>query len=88
MFQSQVLKDKLETSHVIENQQQVWFEINMNQSYNISKVGNYRYRPNSSDPVYGLIKSTYDASDVGNYYTGATDADTVIDAGFNDSNTE
>ena len=87
MFESQVLKDKLETSHVIENQQQVWFEINMNQSYNISKVGNYRYRPNSSDPIYGLIKSNYDASDVGNYYTGATDSDTIIDAGFNDNNT-
>lgn len=87
MFQSTDLKDKLEQSHTIENEQKIWIEWNLNQSYNISKVGNYRYRPGKSDPVYGLINSIYDSSDVGNYYTGATDSDTIINAGFNDDKT-
>lgn len=87
MFQSTTLKNTLEQSHTIDNQQEVWIEWNMNQSYNISKVGNYRYRPGSANPLYGSIYQSYDNSDSGNYYTGATDSDTVIDAGFDDNNT-
>ena len=87
MFQSVDLKNKLEQSHTIDNQQQVWAEWNMNQSYNIDKVGNYRYRPGTTDPVYGSIRSIYESSDPGGYYTGATDSDTIINAGFNDDNT-
>lgn len=87
MFQSVDLKNKLEQSHTIDNQQQVWVEWNLNQSYNIDKVGNYRYRPGTTDPVYGSIRSIYESSDLGGYYTGATDSDTVINAGFNDDNT-
>src|SRR6056300_89523 len=85
MFRSDDLENHLEYSHTIENNQAVWVEINMNQSYNIDKVGNYRYRPGTTDPEYGIIQSSYDENDVGNFYTGATDSDTVINAGFEDN---
>lgn len=85
MFESQELEDHLKFSHTIENQQATWIEINMNQSYNINKVGNYRYRPGTTDPQYGIIQSSYDANDVGNHYTDATDSDIVINAGFEDN---
>lgn len=85
MFSSNELNDHLKYSHTIESNQAVWMEINMNQSYNINKVGNYRFRPGSSDPQYGIIKSVYETNDIGNNYTNATDSDTVINAGFDDN---
>lgn len=85
MFDSTELNDHLKYSHTIQSNQAVWTEINMNQSYNISKVGNYRYRPGSTDPQYGIIQPVYDENDAGNDYTGATDSDTVITAGFDDN---
>ena len=59
MFQSDALKEKLSYSHTIENEQAVWVEWNLNQSYNIAKVGNYRYRPGTTDIKYGVIRSIY-----------------------------
>lgn len=85
MFNSQELNDHLKYSHVIESQQAIWLEINMNQSYNIDRVGNYRYRPGTTDPKFSIIKQDYDPDDVGGYYTGATDSDIVVNAGFDDS---
>ena len=85
MFSSSELNDHLKYSHTIKSNQAVWVEINMNQSYNINKVGNYRYRPGSSDPQYGIIKPIYEEVDSGNNYTGATDSDTIINAGFDDN---
>lgn len=85
MFESEELENHLKFSHTIENQQAIWLEINMNQSYNIDKVGNYRYRPGTTDPQYAIIRSSYDPNDVGNHYTGATDSDIVINAGFEDN---
>jgi hypothetical protein len=85
MFQSEELENHLKYSHTIDSQQATWIEINMNQSYNIDKVGNYRYRPGTTDPQYGIIQASYDSNDVGNHYTGATDSDTVINAGFEDN---
>ena len=87
MFSSNELNDHLKYSHTIRSNQAVWIEINMNQSYNINKVGNYRYRPGSSDPQYGIIKQVYETADLGNNYTGATDSDTIINAGFDDNDT-
>jgi hypothetical protein len=52
---------------------------------NIFKLGNYRYRPTGSDVQYRTLPLTFDNLDEGNYYTGATDADVVVDGGFNDS---
>lgn len=85
MFSSNELNDHLKYSHTIKSNQAVWVEINMNQSYNINRVGNYRYRPGSSDPQYGIIKPIYEEVDSGNNYTGATDSDTIINAGFDDN---
>jgi hypothetical protein len=48
-------------------------------------LGNYRYRPTGSDVQYRTLPLTFDNLDTGNYYTGATDADIVIDGGFDNS---
>lgn len=85
MFESEELENHLATSHTIKNTQAIWAEWNLNQSYNISKVGNYRYRPSSGDPKYSSIREDYEADDLGGYYTGGTDSDIIINAGFNDA---
>jgi hypothetical protein len=84
MFRSDELESHLATSHSIKNVQSIWAEWNLNQSYNISKVGNYRYRPASGDPKYSTIRGSYEVDDLGGYYTGATDSDIIVNAGFND----
>ena len=85
MFQSETLKNFLETSHTIQTQSLVLAEWNLNQPENIARIGNYRYRPNSNDTQYGVLPLTYDINDSGNYYTGATDSDVVIDGGVDDN---
>lgn len=85
MFQNDALESHLTFSHTIKHQQAVWAEWNMNQSYNVSRVGNYRYRPASGDPKFSSIRQFYDPDDIGGYYTGATDSDIIINAGFDDS---
>lgn len=85
MFQSQKLKQILETSSSVKSQGVVIAEWNMNVSENISTIGNYRYRPLSSiTDKYSQIPMNYDPSDVGEFYKGATDADAVIDGGIDD----
>lgn len=90
MFQDKDLLNHLETSSSVKNQSAVIAEWNMNIPSNISKVGNYRYRPTDVSSPYRALPNTFDADDSGpgglKYYTGATDADVVIDGGFNDSN--
>ena len=88
MFQDPDLLNHIETSSSIKTQSAVIAEWNMNIPTNIFTIGNYRYRPtstSSSDSRYTSIPNTFDLSDEGNYYTGATDADVVIDGGFDDS---
>jgi hypothetical protein len=85
MFQSDELESHLSTSHTIKNTQVVWAEWNLNQSYNISSIGNYRFRPGSGDPKFSSIRDIYETDDTGRYYTGATDSDIIINAGFNDA---
>jgi hypothetical protein len=87
MFVSEALKTHLETSATIRLQSLVLSEWNMNMPDNIQKVGNYRYRPLDSTSQYFTIPISFDPLDQGNYYTGATDADVVIDGGFTDSGT-
>jgi len=53
---------------------------------NIYKLGNYRYRPLGSDVQFRTLPLTFDNLDTGNYYTGATDADVVIDGGYTNLN--
>jgi hypothetical protein len=98
MFVSETLKTHLETSATIRLQSLVLAEWNMNMPDNIQKVGNYRYRPtavtdpldpkfNSIDFKYKTVPVSFDPLDQGNYYTGATDADVVIDGGFTNNGT-
>jgi len=85
MFQSQRLKQILETSSSIKSQGIVVAEWNMNVSDNISTIGNYRYRPLL--PItekYSQVPMNYDPDDFGSFYKGATDADAVVDGGIND----
>ena len=82
MFQNDELKDHLETSFSVESQSAVVAEWNMNIPGNILKIGNYRYRENSSQ--YSVIPNVFDINDNGNFYTGATDADVTVAAGFED----
>lgn len=81
MFQNDTLKNHLETSSTIKTQAFVVAEWNMNNPENILQIGNYRYRPSDSSSKYYTIPNTYDANDDGNFYTGATNADIVIDGG-------
>jgi len=87
MFDNDDLKSFLETSPVVRSQSAVIAEWNMNISYNISQIGNYRYRPlEQAGNKYKNIINTFDINDAGNYYTNATDSDIIIDGGFDDSN--
>ena len=87
MFVSEALKTHLETSATIRLQSLVLAEWNMNMPDNIQKIGNYRYRPTTPASQYYTIPVSFDPLDQGNYYTGATDADIVVDNGFTNNNT-
>jgi hypothetical protein len=84
MFDSKELNDHLKNSSTIKSQTAVIAEWNMNFSDNIADIGNYRYRPYDSteDQKYRSLINFYDPRDTGNFYTGATDADIVVDGGF------
>ena len=82
MFQNDELLQHLETNVSISTRTLVTAEWNMNVPGNIQKLGNYRYRKNST--LYSAIPNFFDVSDSGNFYTGATDADVLIDSGFVD----
>jgi hypothetical protein len=85
MFVSQALKNHLETSATINLKSLVLAEWNMNMPDNIKKIGNYRYRPTTPGSDYFTLPVSFDMLDQGNYYTGATDADVVVDGGFDNS---
>ena len=87
MFEGQELKTHLETSATVKLQSLVLAEWNMNMPDNIFKLGNYRYRPTDNTSQYFTLPNDFDSLDAGNYYTGATDADVVVDGGFEDNNT-
>ena len=87
MFEGQELKTHLETSATVKLQSLVLAEWNMNMPDNIFKLGNYRYRPTDNTSQYFTLPNDFDSLDAGNYYTGATDADVVIDGGFEDNDT-
>ena len=84
MFVSEALKTHFETSATIQSESLVIAEWNMNMPDNIFKTGNYRYRPNDSNVQYRNLPIAFDPLDAGNYYTGATNADVIIDGGYND----
>lgn len=87
MFISEELENHLKTASTIETQSRVFIEWNGNQPESIERLGNYRYRPGVIDPEYSAIMTVYDPVDSGNFYTGATDSDIIVDGGFDDSGT-
>ena len=87
MFVSEALKTYLEQSATVNLQSLVLAEWNMNVPENIFKLGNYRYRPTTPGSIYNTIPNTFDQLDIGNYYTGATNADVVVDGGFDNAGT-
>ena len=86
MFQNDDLKKHLEESSVVRLQSAVIAEWNMNLANNIFQIGNYRYRKTSSTSPFKTLPNTFDSSDAGGYWVGATDADVVVDGGY--SNTD
>jgi len=87
MFVSEALKTHFEQSSTVRLQSLVLAEWNMNVPDNIFKLGNYRYRPTTTGSIYNTIPNTFNQLDIGNYYTGATNADVVVDGGFTNSGT-
>lgn len=83
------LKNHLISSSVIRTQTAAIAEWNMNSASNIEEVGNYRFRPSVSSPTeanFGVVRSTWlkeTEESATKYYYGGTDADVVIDGGFN-----
>ena len=82
MFEDKDLQNFLETSSTIRNKSIITAEWNMNIPTNIKHIGNYRYRPTQSGSVYSSLPNSFDVTDAGNFYTGATDADIIIDGEF------
>lgn len=87
MFVNEALKTHLQTSATVRLQSLILAEWNMNMPDNFYKLGNYRYRPADNTSQYFTLPNDFDQLDSGNYFTGATDADVVIDGGFTDSDT-
>jgi hypothetical protein len=86
MFEDKELQNFLETSSTIRNRSVITAEWNMNIPTNIKHIGNYRYRPTQTSSVYSSLPTSFDVNDSGNFYTGATDADVVVDGLFNNDN--
>lgn len=92
MWKDDVLLEHIETSQSIKSLPFVTSEWNMNIPSNILKVGNYRHRPYerltvsvNEQSAYSSLQNAFDPFDLGSFYTGATDADVLIDAGYQDS---
>lgn len=83
MFQNETLKNHLETSFTVKSQSSVIAEWNMNIPGNVQKLGNYRYRRDSAS--YSVLPNIFDVTDMGNFYTGATDSDVTIELGFEEN---
>lgn len=85
MFINETLKTHLETSSTIQLQSLVLAEWNMNMPDNIFKIGNYRYRQLGTNVQYRNLPIVFDPQDVGNYYTGATNSNIIIDGGYDNN---
>ena len=88
MFKNEILENHLLNSSVIRSQSLVLAEWNMNFVNNIRIIGNYRFRPTDSvASKYKTIPNNFDPNDDGQFYTGATDADILIDGGTKNNGT-
>jgi hypothetical protein len=86
MFVNDTLQNYIETSSTVRLNSAVIAEWNMNIAENILKIGNYRFRPLSTEtPEYNYISQSFSLQDsINRFYTGATDADIVVDGGYDD----
>jgi len=84
MFTNSALEEHLQESSTIKLQSAVIAEWNMNIAENISQIGNYRFRPADESSLYYRIAASFSYEDDGNFYTNATDADIVVDGGYDD----
>jgi hypothetical protein len=82
MFEDKDLQKFLETSSTVRNKSVIAAEWNMNIPTNIKHIGNYRYRPTDGSSLYSSLPTSFDINDDGNFYTGATDADILVDGTF------
>ena len=82
MFEDKDLQAFLETADTVRNKSAVIAELNMNRTNNIKHIGNYRYRPTQPSSIYSSLPTSFDINDAGNFYTGATDADVLVDGTF------
>lgn len=81
MYSDPDLQSHLLNSSSIKNNALIIAEWNLNYADNIKQIGNYRHRPlEASSPFYSPYPS-FDATDVSRAYTGATDADIIVDGG-------
>jgi hypothetical protein len=88
MFQDLDLQNHLETSSTLRTKLAAFAEWNMNIAENIALIGNYRYRPTEGpSSKFGLALSSFDSTDSGGFYTGATDADILVDGGLDNQET-
>ncbi len=87
MFEDKDLQNFLETADTVRNKSAIVAELNMNRTNNIKHIGNYRYRPTQASSIYRSLPTSFDINDDGNFYTGATDADVLIDGTFENDNT-
>ncbi len=87
MFEDKDLQSFLETADTVRTKSAVIAELNMNRTNNIRHIGNYRYRPTQTSSVYSSLPTSFDINDSGNFYTGATDADVLIDGTFENETT-
>ena len=85
MFENENIRGVFEGSESVNIKGLVLAEWNFNNSENLFKIGNYRHRPLESSSKYKNIINFYDPNDNGNFYTDATNADIVIDGGYDDS---
>ena len=87
MFEDKDLQAFLETADTVRNKSAVIAELNMNRTNNIKHIGNYRYRPTQPLSIYSSLPTSFDINDAGNFYTGATDADVLVDGTFENDTT-
>jgi hypothetical protein len=71
MFIDSDLLDAIENQNTLRISSFILAEFNLNDQENISKIGNYRYRPFSNEGQFLEPISTYDKFDFGDYYTDA-----------------
>lgn len=81
MYKDQALQAHLENASVIKNQSLVIGEWNLNNADNIKQIGNYRFRPNTTE-TFKDPYPVFDSVDAAKAYTDATYSDIVVDGGL------